>query len=163
MRVPWSQRDLQNLEGSLKAMGIIGHRDDLLLIINARVKEMQIEKISMSTLYSLERCLGEIVSEIMKVLEGNAIQDNKDFNLHILISQVEIPFLEMKELNIEYAYQVWLSWLVFLRGPKNKTTSPSPTLRAAIEFFDSQWTDIDQEALEIWRAKKKNFLFPSMN
>ena len=122
MKIPWSQRDLLDLEGSLKAVGIIDHRDDLLAIINARLKEIQIEKISMSTLYSLERCLGDIISEIMKVMESTAIQDHKDFNLYILVSQIEIPFLEMKKLNIEYAYQVWMSWLVFLKGPKRRPT-----------------------------------------
>ena len=82
----------------------------------------------------------------------------KEFNLGLLLSNFEIPFKEMKEADLEYSYQVWSSWLSFLRGPKKRPTDVKcQSLKLAIEFLSGQWTSEDSRRLESIRERSQHF------
>lgn len=131
---------------------IINKKSSLIDIINDRQVELQEEHKKFDIMVSLERALGGMVGEILRVIEGRMSEETKEYNLGLLLSQFESPFKEMKEADIEHSFHVWKTWLSFLNGPNNKATdTKQESLRIATEFFLNQWTPEDQKKLEQFR------------
>ena len=154
MKIDWSTNDLIDLESSLKLLGVV-FDGGLIEKIKSRRKEMEREKIKFDSLYSLETCLGELISEIMQIIEEQrgASTMVQEFNLYLCLSQFELPFSEMKELDIEFSYYMWSSWLTFLKGPQPKPTNMNTCLKMALAFLTNQWSTTNHETLKLWRER----------
>jgi hypothetical protein len=138
-RVEWCDEDIRKLE-SLMIVQQPYSNLNLKSLIKTKKNETEVMKSNKQNVLSLERCIGEIVSEILKIIEGKSSSENSDLNLMLLLSQIEIPFEEMKANDIEYSYHVWSSWLTFIHGPRIKPTiSKGNFLNTADEFIKSMY------------------------
>lgn len=99
----------------------------------------------------LESCIGEIVVDILRSIETPT--KTASFQLTLLLSEIDVPFQEMKKLNLEAAYQAIETWKMFLKGPPKKPTADaSGRLKYAISYFDCQWTAEDNKQLSLIRS-----------
>lgn len=116
---------------------------------------------SASEVCNLEACLGIIITEIMKIVESFGSYENAENTMTLLFSEFDIPFQELKRLNIDLAYQSWSSWISFLRGPKLRPTKENKgRLQLAIKYLEAQWVPKDQEILEAYRQKVGSLVCP---
>ena len=91
-------------------------------------------------LEGLERCAGEVVADILNLIERPADPDAAQ--LHLMM--VELPafadyFRQLKEADRAYSQQCIESWKEFLRGPPNKPVpDPFGLVACCIHFFNVQ-------------------------
>jgi hypothetical protein len=121
-RVEWSKSDIDKLQSQLPEYETTYSVSGLFFDITAKSVEMRKNIGIKQSLLSLENCLGELVAEVLQIIEGKAAADSAELNISLLLSQFEIPFEEMKQIDLEYTYHIWSSWLTFLKGPKIKPT-----------------------------------------
>lgn len=121
-RVEWSKSDIDKLQSHLREYEYTYSVSALFFDITAKSIEMRKKLGTMQSLLSLENCLGGLVAEVLQIIEGKASVDSAELSISLLLSQFEIPFEEMKQIDLEYSYHIWSSWLTFLKGPKIKPT-----------------------------------------
>ena len=154
-RVQWSEKDIADLQEMVLYFGI--EFPNILSRMRSKSLDETKNKENKSYLLSLEAALGQIIADILKIVESNYNHANLDEDMCLLFSQFEPPFVEMKELDIEIAHQNLLSWTLFLSGPKVKPTkSKRGRLSNAIKFLEGLWTLEDTRSLERYRANLKN-------
>lgn len=90
---------------------------------------------------SLETCLGEIVVDMLKIIEKRIAPSEAQLRLSLLFSEFETPFSHMKTLDVETAYANLMSWTEFLKGPPKKpTVNPNSGLQIALTFLKGELT-----------------------
>lgn len=84
---------------------------------------------AISDIRSIEACLGELITDMLKLIEKRRSgSDDNEYRLLVIFSEFETPFQEFKALNLEAAYQALASWISFLKGPPKKPTRDSSGL-----------------------------------
>jgi hypothetical protein len=124
-RLPLELDDLQRIHQKVLGAGLplpnvvelYEHRNET--EVNHRVSDLQ----------SLEACLGELITDMLRIIEKKRYSsDDNEFRLLVIFSEFEAPFQEFKLLNLEVAYQALASWISFLKGPPKKPTRDSSGL-----------------------------------
>jgi len=137
-RIEWSRKDVNSLEASLNDSGY--RYENLYDSILKRSIGITSEAHKSHDLLSLERCAGEIIAEVLKLLEekSKVVSDQTELRLLLLLTQLESPFREMKAADIERAFQVWSTWINFIQGPKLRPTKErGNTLKTSLSFIQS--------------------------
>ncbi|CBJ26071.1 conserved unknown protein [Ectocarpus siliculosus] len=96
-------------------------------------------------LVGADRCLGDIVSEMLATIEDND-ESHEDAHIYLctLFPQFSHIFSEMKEADEEYARQCLEQHIALLRGPPNRPTAKSLSseqgdlLTACVDFLSEQ-------------------------
>jgi hypothetical protein len=137
-RVEWSRSDVNRLQLALLEYKSEMHSESALFAdIYLKTIELKNGLSLKQNLLSLEHCLGELVSELLKIIEGKSDTESAELEILLLLSQFEIPFAEMKKIDIEYSFHVWSSWILFLKGPKIKPTHDRENLlRTAVNLLE---------------------------
>ena len=97
-------------------------------------------KFRRDALEGLERCAGEVVTDILNLIERPADPDAAQ--MHLLM--VELPafadyFRQLKDADSVYSQQCMAHWKAFIAGPPNKPVSdPFGLVACCIHFFNVQ-------------------------
>eukprot|EP00638_Chattonella_subsalsa_P010108 CAMPEP_0117755672 /NCGR_PEP_ID=MMETSP0947-20121206/13587_1 /TAXON_ID=44440 /ORGANISM="Chattonella subsalsa, Strain CCMP2191" /LENGTH=140 /DNA_ID=CAMNT_0005575043 /DNA_START=635 /DNA_END=1057 /DNA_ORIENTATION=+ len=87
-----------------------------------------------------DRCLGEIISEILKAIETVSVEEAQ-VRIVVLFAQFSEMFTQLLGHNQEYAVQCLDSYISFLKGPPNRPTSNRAGLLAmATRYLQEQRT-----------------------
>lgn len=108
-----------------------------------------------NTIISLEACIGEIVCDMLKVVETASLYSG-NMRLAVLLSEFEAPFAELKREDIEGARQALDGWKAFVRGPpKRPTTDRYGRVDQVLSGLESYWdAPRDDAALEACRRER---------
>jgi hypothetical protein len=103
------------------------------------------------SIVSLEACIGEIVCDMLKVIETASLYSG-NMRLTVLMSEFEAPFSELKREDIEGARQALDGWKAFIRGPpKRPTLDRHGRVDQVLAGLESFWDAPDSAALDLWR------------
>lgn len=152
-RVPYNESDIRDLD----RISLDLNKDHMELYEifqkQSESKEDVESRQRIQELQSLETCLGEIISDMQKIIEKKISQSDAQLRLSLLFSEFEVPFEYMKSLNIETAYVNLISWIEFLKGPpKRPTSNRSGGLELAISFLNCQFSDSDKAKINSMRG-----------
>ena len=88
-------------------------------------------------LQSMEACLGEIITDMLKLIEKKKlINEDLEYKMLVIFSEFEAPFQAYKLQNLEGSYHALQSWISFIKGPSRKPTkNNSGLLHQAISFL----------------------------
>jgi hypothetical protein len=143
-RVPYSDDDFRSINEKAAAVNlpIISP----LAIANSYSSD---EKSQKQLTRGLEAVLGELISELLTLIEGRMSHDHFNHQFAIISSEFVQPFLELKEIDLEHAFLALRSWESFLRGsPRRPTTSSHGRLQIVLHFLGTLWCPADQEAID---------------
>ena len=138
-RVRFSEKDLQRLDYTVKCAGF-----KLASVCEAfQHPERYDEKaIARNALLGLERCIGEIVHEMLSLIDAvnamNADPESAESNLVGNMFPVFSHYLDLlKGMDASYANQCLEQYITFVNGPPNKPTSNFMGFREhVIRFFE---------------------------
>jgi hypothetical protein len=135
-RIPYTPEDIQRIQDISKALEL-NKLDIVDVFMNQTEQPADVTaRQRLQEIQSLETCLGEIIVDMLKIIEKRITPAEAQLRLSMLFSEFETPFCYMKSLDIEAAYVNLMSWMGFLRGPQKKPTSnPSSGLQIAINFL----------------------------
>jgi hypothetical protein len=141
-RLPLELDDLQRIHQKVMNAGL-----QLPNVVELYEQRNEIQEIDprVSDLRSLEACLGELITDMLRIIEKKKYSsDDNEFRLLVIFSEFETPFQEFKMLNLEAAYQALASWISFLKGPPKKPTrDPSGLLPQALTYLKGLPTPTD--------------------
>eukprot|EP00604_Paraphysomonas_vestita_P000853 CAMPEP_0174818174 /NCGR_PEP_ID=MMETSP1107-20130205/805_1 /TAXON_ID=36770 /ORGANISM="Paraphysomonas vestita, Strain GFlagA" /LENGTH=261 /DNA_ID=CAMNT_0016029671 /DNA_START=520 /DNA_END=1305 /DNA_ORIENTATION=+ len=133
-RLPFSDEDLQMIDAiALKA------KLSKQSVVNAKKNNIQLyadKKFKRDALQGLERCAGEVVSEMLALVEDS---DPEEAQMKLLMT--EFPafadlFNQIKYADPQFATQCNRSWLLYLKGPPNHPTKdPYGLLKIILHFL----------------------------
>eukprot|EP01006_Ploeotia_vitrea_P033585 TRINITY_DN65592_c10_g4_i1.p1 TRINITY_DN65592_c10_g4~~TRINITY_DN65592_c10_g4_i1.p1 ORF type:complete len:327 (+),score=4.66 TRINITY_DN65592_c10_g4_i1:82-1062(+) len=109
------------------------------------------------TIAGLEACLGEMVAELLTAIEtvrpnNNYYYNKSEMEIYLIFSSFDIPFSELKRLNIENAYHCYKHWMSYLKGPPKKpTVNNMGILDVTLHLLKTHWSSEDEEALKKYR------------
>lgn len=149
-RLPFTLDDIKTIDTSIKTAKF--PYPSLVDIITNRAcyESAQRQK---EVLAGLESCLGELVTEMLHIIENASKYDIQDVRLICLLSEFEVPFMEMKAMSLEHAYHALHTWKVFLKGPPRRPTKQNQYLSHVLSFLTNQWSKHDDEKLKELRNK----------
>jgi hypothetical protein len=126
-RLPLQIDDVERIHQKVLSSGL---RLPNVLELYQQPKLQELELNRHSNLQSIEACLGELVTDMLKLIERRRTspREEQEYRLLIIFSEFEIPFHEFKSLNLEAAYHALAAWISFLRGPPKKPTCDSSAL-----------------------------------
>ena len=110
-----------------------------------------IEKEKNYQILNLETMLGEIASSLLEVIETNRVTENNEIEVSMYCSQYDCLFQQLKEIDLEKAYQMLKSSEAFLKGPKKKPTIINALFQSVRQFLLTLWTENDEKSLELYR------------
>jgi hypothetical protein len=143
-RVIWTKEDLERLQIALQEPynGHLFENESLIFQIESKIQSNLYNSNRKQSLISIENCLGELIAELLGIIEGNSSVEISETNISLLLSQFEVPFEEMKAIDIEYSFQVWSSWLTFLNGPQRRpNVNRSNLLSTVIKILECKLFD----------------------
>jgi hypothetical protein len=154
-RIPYALNDILRLDKQSRCM-VNSDKNDLLGKFTDRT-EHQADVTSrqrLQELQSLETCLGEMISDMQKVVEKRITTSDAELRLSLLFSEFEGPYAYMKSLDIQTAYVNLMSWIQFIKGPpKRPTLNPSGSLNLVIDFLKEQFTASDKQKIVTLRTE----------
>jgi hypothetical protein len=137
-RCKYSHKDIERLDETALAAGI----SCTSLVTAIEKKEIyESMKLRYYEIKGLEACLGEIIVEMLNIIEKSDHRSRRedDVNLTILFTEFCAPFNELKKISVEEAYQSLSSWKLFLSGPSKKPNrNKSGLLQHTLDFLDSK-------------------------
>jgi hypothetical protein len=119
----------------------------LLPLFRRCASDGSVKKRQKETLQSLDAIIGELVSDMYNLLESDRSAKQEDFNYAVLriVSELDYPFAELKSLDPAYAYLSLQGFKSFLRGSKERPTiDPNRRLSYIMSILDrTLLTDAD--------------------
>ena len=100
---------------------------------------------------NLESMLGEVASSLLDVVERNKVNENSEIEISMFCSQYDCLFQQLKELDLEKAYQMLKSSEAFIKGPKKKPTPVNSLFQSVRQFLLTLWTEKDEKSLDSYR------------
>lgn len=127
-RIPFSDEDLQVIDAKAKKLNL---DKPSLLELKRNPNAFAEFKFRRDALLGLERCAGEVVTDILKIVETC---DSDEAQMRLLIQ--ELPafadyYRQLKEADTAYASQCMAHWKLYLEGPPNK---PNPDQFGLLEL-----------------------------
>lgn len=139
-RLPFTLDDIKTIDTSVKTAKY--PYPSLVDIITNRGSYESAQR-QKEVLAGLESCLGELISEMLHIIEHGSKYDIQDVRLICLLSEFEVPFMEMKSICLEQAYHALYSWKVFLKGPPRRPTKQNQYLAHVLTFLNSMFQSIE--------------------
>jgi len=132
-RATFNSSDLIEIDKSAKLAGL--NFPSVLDILETAASERQRVIQQQNLLDGADRCLGEIVGEMLKVIELSSPE--AEITILSLFSQFQNIFDELHSLDGEFCMQCLRSYKELIQGPPNHPTpDPNRLLRAVVRFFD---------------------------
>lgn len=138
-RIAFSDADLKRLDRQIKQAGLA--LDSVYLAKNGeqqqqRIKDMRFEQ---NALLGLERCCGELIVEMLHLVEGEDVELEVAELLLLtnLFPQVGDMCKQMQESDANYTAKSIQHFKLFLLGPPNRPTEDTNgLLQVCIDFLD---------------------------
>jgi hypothetical protein len=132
-RLPLTLEDLEQIDVKVSASGL---SLPSLVEVYQNKESFTLKKIHHQEIQSLEACLGELVMDMLRVIEQSLNREDAQYRMSVICSEFDAPFQIYKLQSLEMAYQSLFSWIAFIRGPEKRPTKDcSRTLRQAISFL----------------------------
>lgn len=149
-RLPLTLEDLEQIDVKVSASGL---SLPSLVEVYQNKESFTLKKIHHQEIQSLEACLGELVMDMLRVIEQSLNREDAQYRMSVICSEFDAPFQMYKLQSLEMAYQSLFSWIAFIRGPQKRPTKDcSRTLRQAISFLQGEWTSSDANKLKALRS-----------
>lgn len=141
-RVPYDNATIEDIDTHIHVAGL--HNEiPFLRDIAANSAYYAKKKENQASILTLETCLGEIIVEIAAIIEGTNAEINAmgieeaQFYLSMHFSQWDIPFEDMKEIDLQAANHNRCHWISFLEEPSKKVERKAKAARAIAD--QSTW------------------------
>jgi hypothetical protein len=158
-RFPLSAEDVLEIDQQTAADEATKHLSSL-QSIKENAHFYCIEKQKKEECQNLETCLGEMIVEMLEIIEsptvGPKTSEVAEMRMFMLFSEFDSPFQLLKSLDVEQARHSLLRWQVFLRGPDKRPTKPRGPrgiMTTAVDFLEGQWSAADDTRLKMFQAK----------
>jgi hypothetical protein len=133
-RLPFSESDLKNID---KLALKLGYRKKSVFEAKQSIGLFSDMKFKRDALLGLERCAGEVINEIMGIIEKSDEDAELQLLLHVFPNFADL-FRQIREGDEEYAKQCMSHWKSFIKGPPNKPTRDYYGLQPIIlQFLES--------------------------
>jgi hypothetical protein len=134
-KIEFSDDDLKQLdEAAIKA----GFKLQSTIEAKKNKKYYEDKKHIQDSLLSLEMCTGEVITEILKLIENHEYKEEAEIILITYLFPVFIDhYTKIKNLDKKYALQSIKTYITFIQGPENKpTTKRNDILTMVIKFLN---------------------------
>eukprot|EP00595_Chromulina_sp_UTEXLB2642_P001594 CAMPEP_0196764668 /NCGR_PEP_ID=MMETSP1095-20130614/6592_1 /TAXON_ID=96789 ORGANISM="Chromulina nebulosa, Strain UTEXLB2642" /NCGR_SAMPLE_ID=MMETSP1095 /ASSEMBLY_ACC=CAM_ASM_000446 /LENGTH=185 /DNA_ID=CAMNT_0042120791 /DNA_START=450 /DNA_END=1007 /DNA_ORIENTATION=+ len=127
-RIPLSDQDLLDIDEKAKKLGL---NKSSIYDLKKNPNAFNDYKFRRDALLGLERCAGEVVSEILNIIESC---EPDEAQMRLVLR--ELPafadyYRQLKDADNQYANQCMSHWKLFLQGPPNK---PNDDMYGLIEI-----------------------------
>lgn len=131
-RIPFSNSDLMAIDVRTNELGL---KKPSVLEAKLDLKRFEDAKFRRDAMQGLERCAGEVVAEILEIVEEC---DREEGEIRLAMS--EFPafadyYRQMREADEAYAKNCLNHWKLFLSGPPNRPTSDEVGLLTVVLNF----------------------------